>query len=170
MKVNKVEKNDRSNLSAEENIFNILKHWRLEKRSVVFVNHVSENPKSIFYHQSHLSKNMDEIAPKSNEPIFEKGKSSIFSANGLEDYLKGNNITKLLLVGFTANDCIDSSARDASGKEFTTCVVGDGTASFELKGIKGEMIEASRVHELTLANLEAFYAKVVMTKEVLGQS
>jgi nicotinamidase-related amidase len=36
-----------------------------------------------------------------------------------------------VLVGFTANDCIEATARDSFEKGFNTYVVGDATAMFD---------------------------------------
>jgi nicotinamidase-related amidase len=85
----------------------------------------------------------------------------------LENILAGYNNASVVLVGFTANECIDSTARDSSAKGFTSFVVGNATATFDLKDISGKLVKAERLHKLTLANINAFYAKVIETSDTL---
>ncbi len=102
-----------------------------------------------------------------NEIVIEKTKSSAFRDTNLEDYLNKENSTNIILVGFTANECIDATARDASEKDFSTFVVGDATATFDLIDSSNKLVKAERIQKLTLANINAFYAKVISTFEVL---
>lgn len=157
----------RNNSEAEKNISLLLEHWRKRKRRVVHVKHISENPSSIFYKQNLSSDFLKPLYPTSNETVVEKTKSSAFTNTGLEEQLNKNGCSDIILAGFTANECIDATARDASAKGFTTLVVGDACATFDLRDPSGKLVKAERIHRLTLMNINAFYAKVVETKELL---
>lgn len=82
--------------------------------------------------------------------------------------IKTNAITSIVLAGFTANECIDATARDGSAKGFEIFVIGDATATFDLRDSSGKLVKAERIHKLTLLNLNAFYAKVVATDDVMS--
>lgn len=155
----------RNNSEAERNIFRLLEFWRSKKRHVVHVKHVSENPSSHFFRSSAGGHFIEALSPQGQEHIVEKTKSSAFSHTNLEALLKGS--TSVVLAGFTANECIDASARDAASLGFEVHVVGDASATFDLRDPSGKLIKAERVHKLTLANLNAFYAQVLNTDEVL---
>lgn len=73
----------------------------------------------------------------------------------------------MILVGFTANECIDATARDAASQGYNITVVGDATAMFDLKGLDGKLMMADRVHKLTLANLNAFVGQVLPLNQIL---
>lgn len=90
-----------------------------------------------------------------------------FSSN-LETLLSHLAAPSLLLVGFTANECIDATARDAVSKGFSVFVAGDGTATFDLRDENGRLIKADRIHRLTLLNISAFSATVVSTAEIIS--
>lgn len=77
------------------------------------------------------------------------------------------NGVNIILVGFTANECIDSTARDASALGFETYVVGDATAMFDVRDTNGKLLKAERVHRLPLANINALYAKVIQTPDLI---
>jgi nicotinamidase-related amidase len=157
----------RNNSEAESNILKILSHWRKLKRPVVHVKHVSDNPSSMFYRQAIGCEILEALKPEDSEKIVEKTKSSAFVGTDLENILAGYNNASVVLVGFTANECIDSTARDSSAKGFTSFVVGNATATFDLKDISGKLVKAERLHKLTLANINAFYAKVIETSDTL---
>lgn len=157
----------RSNSQAEINIGKLLHHWRSKKRPIFHVQHVSENPQSAFYRNTDGVEFLDFVQPKDDEFIIEKSKASAFSNSKLDSQLAHAEGADLVLVGFTANECIDATARDASARGFSTYVVDDAVATFDLREPSGKLIRADRVHRLTMANIHAFYAQVVQSKQIL---
>lgn len=157
----------RNNSEAERNISRILEFWRTKKRRIVHVKHVSDNPESIFFRQSVGCTFLNSTQPQESEIVLEKTKSSAFTGTSLEAILNKDSVSNIVLVGFTANECIDATARDAAAKGFNAFVVGDGTATFDLRDQSGKLIKADRIHRLILININAFYAKVINTSDVL---
>lgn len=157
----------RSNTGAEGNIASLLQTWRREKKPLLHVKHVSENPRSSFYKDAEACQFLAPLTPMNDEAILEKTKSSAFINTDLNDRLQRQGIDTLILTGFTANDCIDSTARQAADLGFTTYVVGDATAMFDISGTDGKLIKAERLQQLTLANLNALCAKVIETAFLL---
>lgn len=155
----------RNNLNAEANISRLLNHWRENKRRIIHVKHVSDNPASRFYRESTGCNFLPFSQPLGTEAVIEKSSSSAFTGTTLESTLDSSS--EIVLAGFTASECIDATARDASAKGFTTFVVGDGTATFDLRDPSGKLVKAERIHKLTLLNINAFYAKVVTTSDLL---
>lgn len=163
-------KAERSNPKAENNIKKLMNRWREHKGHVIHVQHLSENAESLFYKESPSSDFMQELSPEGNELIIKKMKSSSFTETNLQEHLDQNQICNLLLVGFTANECIEATAKDAFEKGFNTIVIGDATAMFDFVGHDKKIYKADKVHDLVLANINALYAKVDMTEQVLAQT
>lgn len=157
----------RNNSEAEKNISRLLSHWRMKNRVVIHVKHVSDNPGSIYHRSSKSCDFLPGLEPTPQEFIIEKNHSSAFHQTMLEEKLKKFESADLILTGFTANECIDATARDAAALGFTTHVIGDATAMFDLKTPAGKWIKADRLHRLTLANLNAFYAQVLQTMDLV---
>lgn len=157
----------RNNSEAEQNIAKILEYWRSTNRCIVHAKHVSDSPSSHFYRESSGCDFLESLKPQKSEHVVQKTKSSAFVETDLEVLLTKQNATNILLVGFTANECIDATARDAAALGFTAFVVGDATATFDVRDPSGKLIKAERIHKLTLTNINAFYAKVVNTDDVL---
>ena len=156
----------RNNLSAEDHIGKLLAHWRAGSRPVAHVKHVSDNPKSLFYKQG-KGVGFIRLSPKAGEAVFEKSKASAFTSADFSAYAEENEFDALILTGFTAGECIDTTARQASELGFTTYVVSDATATFDVTGPDGSLYEAERVHKLVLANLHSFFAEIVDTAYLL---
>jgi nicotinamidase-related amidase len=106
------------------------------------------------------------LRPLANEPVLEKDKASAFSNSALEVLLEQINAESLFIVGFTANECIDATAKDSNSLGFVSYVVGDATAVFDMRGPDGKLIKAERLHKLTLANIHAYSATVIQTQDV----
>jgi nicotinamidase-related amidase len=157
----------RNNSDAEKNILVLLDKWRSMRLPVIHVKHVSENPASVFFQDADGCNFLPEIAPENSEEVVEKFKSSGFQDTNLESCLRQREIIHIVLTGFTANECIDATARDASALDFSTYVVGDATAMFDLRSPEGKLIKAERLHRLTLANIGALYANVVNTSDIV---
>lgn len=160
----------RSNGEAEKNIGRLLAHWRGSRRPVFHVKHVSENPRSLFHRGSPGAEFLSALAPLSEEPTLEKSRSSAFAETELRKNLESAGTETLILTGFTANDCIDATAKEAAELGFNVYVAGDATAMFDLRDLDGKLIPAERVHRLTMANLNALCAKVVTSDFLLGNS
>ncbi len=159
---------DRNNSEAEINIARLLEVWRAKKRKVIHVKHVSDNPGSNFFKNFSGCDFLKIVQPIDNEVIIEKTKSSAFSGTSLGEILNNDFCSDLVLVGFTANECIDATARDAAALGFTVFVASDATATFDLRDSSGKLVKADRIHKLTLLNINAFSAKVVSTNEILS--
>lgn len=145
----------------------LLTRWRREKLPVIHVRHVSEKTGSPFARGSVGAEFLARLAPIEGETVLDKSRSSAWADTPLEAHLEKISRSRLVLTGFTANECIDATARDSSEKGFETVVVSDATATFDLVGPDGQRIRAERVHALTLANLHALYTPVVTSAELL---
>jgi nicotinamidase-related amidase len=162
---------ERNNSEAEVNIGLLLKEWRSKKRRVIHVRHVSDNPQSAFFKNSQGCEFIEMLKPLGNEKVIDKTKSSAFAGTDLEDTLNHHRGSDVVLLGFTANECIDATARNSTALGFETWVVGDATATFDLRdNTTGKLVKADRIHKLTLLNIHAFSATVITTKEILSLS
>ena len=147
-------------------ILTLLNLWRARSASVIHVPHRSENSESKFYIDAPGSSFISELGPTGRELVIPKLKSSGFSDTKLAETLSSLDIQTVVLTGFTAGECIASTARDGADLGFDVIVVSDGTCSFDLFGPSGELHKAEKVHASTLANLHNFFAKVMTVAEL----
>ena len=64
----------------------------------------------MFYRDSTGVEILKALSPLADEKVFEKTKSSSFSETLLETELNQLEPSNLILVGFTANECVDATA------------------------------------------------------------
>jgi nicotinamidase-related amidase len=157
----------RSNLDAEANIFNLLTKYRSHRLPVVHVRHISKSASSPFFAGNPGAQFIDGLGPEGEEEVVDKHKSSGFAETLLLEILNSKKIDTVVIAGFTANECIDATARQAGDLGYTSIVAGDATATFDMRGPDGSLHLAERVHALTMANLHAHFAMVVTTAEIL---
>jgi nicotinamidase-related amidase len=158
---------ERNNRAAEGNIQKILASWRARRAPIFHVRHVSDRKDSYFFRESKSSEFIDSLKPLADERIIEKFRPSAFSETDLARHLEGKEFHTVVLAGFTANECIDATARQSAELGFDTYVVGDATAMFDFAGPNGKTVKADRVHRLVLANLNALCAKVIASEDLL---
>jgi nicotinamidase-related amidase len=64
---------------------------------------------------------------------------------------------------------VEATARMAANLGYKTYVLSDACAAFDLHGLNGKVFDSQLVHALSLANLQAEYATVVNTQEIVKQ-
>lgn len=158
---------ERNNHEAESNIFTLLKEWRQMGAPVIHVRHCSVSPKSPLHPEQPGNAFKDIAVPLEGEPEFTKTVNSAFIGTGLEAYLRQNNYKELIIVGLTTDHCVSTSTRMAGNLGFDVILVGDATATFERKGIRGEHISADEMHRVNLASLNEEFCVVKTTQQVL---
>lgn len=74
---------------------------------------------------------LEELVPADDEQIIDKNRYSAFYGTRLEPVLTSRGIRNLVLCGVTTNMCVETTARDASQRDYRTVVVGDASAEFD---------------------------------------
>ncbi len=159
---------DRNNPGLEATLAALQAAWRKARRPAWHVKHDSAEPASVF--QSGLPGNAfkTETAPQPGEPVIAKSVHSAFIGTDLEERLQRAGCETLVLAGIQTNYCVASTARMAGNLGYKAFVVGDACATFPLKLLSGQVVEAQLAHDLALAELHGEFATVVSTKDVLA--
>ncbi len=149
------------------NIKILLSFWRTNNLPVIFVRHESNKPESIFFNTKPGYNFISEIEPLKNELNFIKFKASALSSQKLLSLLNEKYCANIFLAGFTGSDCIEASARDLVENSFETYVVSDASSSLDILSADGKLHKAERVHALSMANINAYSAKVLKTQDLI---
>lgn len=98
------------------------------------------------------------ITPAPGEIVLRKHRYSAFVDTGLEALLRARGIETVVIVGVATNVCVESTARDASMRDFYTVVVEDAVGT----------VDSNRPgHEAALRGLRACFAMVEPTARIL---
>ena len=96
------------------------------------------------------------IAPLKNDIVVNKTGYSAFHETGLHQLLQSKGIDRLVVTGLTTSQCVNSSARAASDFGYTTFMVEDAQADYEL-----------RDHQAALFSSEPITGPGISTSELL---
>jgi nicotinamidase-related amidase len=161
---------ERNNPEAEANCGRLLGHWRAQGWPIIHIRHASVVPGSPLApgHPGHAFK--DEALPLEGEPVLTKNVNSGFIGTGLQALLDQQGIRTVVLAGLTTEHCVSTTTRMAANLGYRTVVASDATAAFRKKGLRGEVISAETVWQVSLATLNEEFALVVPTTEIVGKA
>ena len=72
-----------------------------------------------------------ELRPRPGEHVVDKNRYSAFLGTKLEQILTENGVRTLVLCGVTTNMCVETTARDASQRDYRVYVVREATGEYD---------------------------------------
>jgi nicotinamidase-related amidase len=157
---------DHVNPDAPLRIAELSELFRQRGLPVLHVRHRDENPASPFHPDAAGYPPMSCAEALENEPVFLKRTSSAFASTDLAAYLNDKGIANIFVTGAVAGFCVNSTVRAGADLGFHMTVVRDAVIGFDLPSTK---LSASTIFDVTMANLEAGFAKVVSTSSVRSE-
>ena len=155
----------RNNIDAEQKMMCLLDLFRKRSLPVVHVQHISTETTSPLRPGQPGVEFMAPLAPQVDEVVFQKRVNSAFIGTDLERHLRSKELQTLVMVGFTSDHCVSTSARMAANLGFNVIIVRDATVTFERQGVDS-MYPADVVHDVSLASLKGEFATVMTAQEV----
>ena len=159
---------ERNNPDAEEKILALVQAFRASKLPVIHIQHDSRDPNSPLFPSEPGHAFKVATGPLAGETVFNKSVHSAFLGTGLEAHLRAAGIDRLVIVGFTTNHCVSTTARMACDLGFKTVVVRDACAAFALDDMDGWTVSAQTLHDVGLTELHGEFA-MVLTADALLQ-
>jgi nicotinamidase-related amidase len=157
----------RNNPDAETNIASLLAAWRQTERPIIHIQHCSRNPYAVLHASAPGNAIKDLVCPQGEEPVLQKQVNSAFIGTDLEERLRRDGITMLIITGLTTNHCVETTTRMAGNLGFDSYFVSDATATFDRTGPDGVLHTAEEIQAITLTNLHQEFATIVTTNDVL---
>ncbi len=102
----------------------------------------------------------DEVAPQDGEPVITKAYPSAFVGTDLQAQLATAGVKNLIVAGFMTHMCVNSTARSAFSLGFSPTVVAAATATRDLPGPGGTVVNADALQAASLAALGDLFAVV----------
>ena len=99
-----------------------------------------------------------EIQPLEGEPIITKNRYSAFIGTNLDLILRTKGIETIVLCGFTANVCVESTARQGFMMNYRTITLTDCIASYE-----------DHEYESAVYNLKTYFGEVMDSADFIEQ-
>ena len=102
------------------------------------------------------------------EIVVSKDVNSGFVGTDLEIQLRRKEISRLVIVGFFTNMCVETTTRMAGNLGFDTYLVPDCCATSNRIGLDGTDYDPELVHDMTVANLHREFCTAITPGDVLG--
>ncbi|WP_064092146.1 cysteine hydrolase family protein [Rossellomorea aquimaris] len=158
----------RNNVEMEKNAKELLSFWREKAWPIVHVQHSSTKMDSLLHSSSNGFKFLNDFLPLRNEKHIIKHVNSAFIDTDLDLYFKKEKFLTLVIIGFTTNHCVSSTARMGANLGYEIIIPCDATACFETKSFDSSLFSAEIVHNLSLANLHNEFATIQSTQQILS--
>jgi nicotinamidase-related amidase len=140
-------------IPASLNAKEILQAFRDKKQLVIHVKH-----KAVKGGEIHKN-----VKPIVGEKVITKTEVNSFQNTDLLEYLKKNEITRLVIIGMQTHLCLEAATRAAHDFGFECVVVQDACATKDVK-YGDKIVKAEDVHYSTLATINNTYGKVIDLK------
>jgi nicotinamidase-related amidase len=158
----------RNNLDAEEKMLRLLAAWRAAKLQVAFTRHDSRETLSPLKFSLPTGAQKPGFEPVADEIVVEKDVNSGFIGTDLEIQLRRANISRLAIVGFFTNFCVETTTRMAGNLGFDTYLVEDCCSTSNRVGPDGIDRDPELVHAMTVANLHGEFCTAIKFSDALG--
>ena len=155
---------DHVNGDAPDRVVQLAGAFRQNGQPVLHVYHRDTHPDSPMAADAPGFPPMPCAEAADGEAVFIKHTSSAFASTGLEDHLRRNGITQLVVAGAVAGFCVNSTVRAGADLGFDMTVARDAVLGF---GLPFADLSARTIFDVTMAHLQADFAQVVDTAEIL---
>src|SRR5262249_33782356 len=160
----------RNNPCAEAKIAQLLNTWRISKRPIIHVQHVSQEHASVFAPESPGAALQEFVRPAKGELLLQKRVNSAFIGTELDRGLKERGATTLVVVRFTTDHCVSSTVRVGAILGYRTIVVADGSSTFERRSLDNKPVGPEIIRQIHLLSLQGEFAEVLDADMVLSLS
>ncbi|MFM8947403.1 MAG: cysteine hydrolase family protein [Acidimicrobiaceae bacterium] len=158
----------RNNSDAESKMLQLLAAWRSAKLQVAFTRHDSREAASPLKFSLPTGAQKPGFEPVAGEIVVEKDVNSGFIGTDLEVQLRRANISRLAIVGFFTNFCVETTTRMAGNLGFDTYLVEDCCSTSNRVGPDGVDRNPELVHAMTVANLHGEFCTAIQFCDALG--
>jgi nicotinamidase-related amidase len=158
----------RDNRDADRNIATLVDAFVDTGRPVVFVQHSSSKPGSLFHPDDpgHVLK--DYVRTSTPDLLVTKTVHSSFHGTpDLHRWLAASGIGRLVISGITTNHCCETTARVAGDLGYDVLFALDATHTFDRMSPEGHVVAAEELARTTATNLHGEFATVMTTQQVL---
>ena len=158
----------RNNPDAEAKMSQLLATWRKAKLQVAFTRHDSRESASPLKFSLPTGAQKPGFEPVAGEIVVEKDVNSGFIGTDLEIQLRRAKISRLAIVGFFTNFCVETTTRMAGNLGFDTYLIEDCCSASNRIGPDGVDRDPDLVHAMTVANLHGEFCTAIKFADALG--
>ncbi len=154
-------------IEASKQAKRLLAYFRENHLPLAHIQHVATKPTATFFlPDTDGVKTHENVKPLEGETLFQKHYPNSFRDTPLLDYLRRDQIERVVIAGMMTHMCVDATTRAAFDFGFQCLIAGDSCATRALSH-GGITVPANHVHRAFLAALNGTYGKVLATEEII---
>ena len=158
----------RNNPDADRNIESLVTAFSASGLPVVFVQHESAKPWSLFHPESPGHRFKHYLRAATPDLLVTKTVHSSFHGTpDLDAWLTAAGARSVVIAGITTNHCCETTARVAGDLGYDVLFALDATHTFDRVAPDGRHVAADELARTTATNLHQEFATVVSTAQVL---
>ena len=147
----------------------LVERFRRTGHEVLHVQHIARSPQAAFFLPGTEGAEIHPlVAPIPGEPVFVKAFPNSFRETGLLEHLRKAGTESLVVAGMMSQRCVDTTVRAAFDLGFSIRLAHDACATRDLEFL-GSVVPAVHVHASFMAALGVGFARVLSTREILGE-
>ena len=158
----------RNNPGAEAEMARLLSAWRDAGLPVIYTQHDSREAASPLKLSLPTGAMIEGVEPAPGEIVIRKDVNSAFIGTDIELRMRQHGITRLVIVGFFTNFCVETSTRMAGNMGYDTYLVPDACATTNRVGPDGTDHDPETVHALSVASLHGEFCTAISTDQALA--
>lgn len=158
----------RNNPGAEAEMARLLAAWRVAGLPVIYTQHDSREAASPLKLCLPTGAMIEGFEPAAGEIVIRKDVNSAFIGTDIELRMRQHGITRLVIVGFFTNFCVETSTRMAGNMGYDTYLVPDACATTNRVGPDGTDHDPETVHALSVASLHGEFCTAISTDQALA--
>ncbi|WP_422032991.1 cysteine hydrolase family protein [Roseovarius sp.] len=158
----------RNNPGAEAEMARLLAAWREQGLPVIYTQHDSREAASPLKLSLPTGAMIDGFEPAPGEIVIRKDVNSAFIGTDIELRMRQHGITRLVIIGFFTNFCVETSTRMAGNMGYDTYLVPDACATTNRVGPDGTDHDPETVHALSVASLHGEFCTALTTDQALA--
>lgn len=150
---------------AVANAAEVLAKSRQRGDRIVHVHHIGGSKDApVFTPGSQGTEVITEVRPMAGEAVIQKNYPNSFRATSLDELLRREGVTDIVIIGAMSHMCIDATTRAAADLGYNVTLIHDACATRDLE-FAGRKVNAADVHAAFVSALGYAYAKVVTAAE-----
>lgn len=158
----------RNNPNAEAVMAKLLETWRMANLPVVFTQHDSREAASPLKLSLPTGEMIDGFEPRDGEIVIRKDVNSGFVGTDLELRMRQHGITRLVIVGFFTNFCVETTTRMSGNMGYDTYLVPDACATTNRVGPDGTDYDPDLVHAMAVASLHGEFCTAITPDQTVA--
>jgi len=147
----------------------LLKVWRSNGWSVIFIKHDEATPTSTYHTHGPWNDIKEDVFPLPSETVISKHHHSAFAGTHFDSVLRGLGAETFILTGVVVHNSMDATIRAGKPMGYRILVPRDATTAVPVVGISGDIRDAATVFDISSGILDGEYAEVTTTGHLLEQ-